>query len=245
MFNQDYSRVYDLIYKNKNYKLETNNLLKLINKYLKKREKNVLEFGCGTGSHCIHYAKYFKKIYLYDKSKSIIDLARNKLTKLNNVSFIKNKDIIKKKVDVVFLLFDVFSYISNRKVLEKNLKLFNKITSNEGLIIFDFWLKESVLKSKPEDYTKKYGDSNIEFQRVCKTKINYRKNIVKINYSIILKNKEFKEIHELRFFSFKEIKIILNSCGYKLVNFYSIDDIKKTLDLKKKWSVLCVAKKII
>ncbi len=246
MFNQDYAKVYDVIYKSKSYSKESKNVVNLTNKYLKKKNKSVFEFGCGTGNHCFYYAKYFKNVYLYDKSKSILKLAKKKLQEYKNVVFLKKSEINKNiKVDVIFLLFDVFSYLINGRDLKKKLFLFNKISSKGGLLIFDFWLKDSLTKSKPRDYEKSYKEESFEFIRKCKTNINYKSSIATINYEILFDNKKFREKHKLKFFSFNEINELLNLCGYKVVKYHFIDDIKKSLNNNKKWSILCVAKKII
>ena len=49
-FNKDYSKFYDLLYKNKNYSKEFLFIKKILKKYLRK-PKTLMDLGCGTGEY--------------------------------------------------------------------------------------------------------------------------------------------------------------------------------------------------
>ena len=73
-FNQ-YSKYYDLFYKNKKYSKEILNIKKLVK--LNKQEK-VLEIGCGTGNHSFELSKHCGQILALDKSLEMIKIAKKK-----------------------------------------------------------------------------------------------------------------------------------------------------------------------
>ena len=55
-FKKFYSKYYNLVYKNKNYKSEVNYISRIL-KSEKKYIKNILELGSGTGAHAIYLLK--------------------------------------------------------------------------------------------------------------------------------------------------------------------------------------------
>ena len=54
VFKKNYSQIYDVLYRNKNYFNEFNFIDRIIKKF-NKNSKTILELGCGTGS----YTKFF------------------------------------------------------------------------------------------------------------------------------------------------------------------------------------------
>ena len=69
-----YADYYDLLYKNKSYKRETNYIEKIINKYAGKKLK-ILELGCGSGGHALELKKKGHAITALDTSKKMIEIA--------------------------------------------------------------------------------------------------------------------------------------------------------------------------
>ena len=55
-FKKFYSKYYNLVYKNKNYKSEVNYISRIL-KSEKKNIKNILELGSGTGAHAMYLLK--------------------------------------------------------------------------------------------------------------------------------------------------------------------------------------------
>ena len=103
-----YSKYYDLIYRKKKYKKEVNYLDKLFKK-IKISNKNLLEFGSGTGKHAELFIKKGYKVHGIEKSKDMIAMCK----KINGLTF-QQGDIckvkLKKKYDLILSLFHVLSY---------------------------------------------------------------------------------------------------------------------------------------
>ena len=72
-----YSYIYDIINKNKNYNLEIKYLLKLVKNNQKKKSQRFLDYGCGTGKHLNCLQKKVKYVLGVDKSKEMLEVARN------------------------------------------------------------------------------------------------------------------------------------------------------------------------
>jgi 2-polyprenyl-3-methyl-5-hydroxy-6-metoxy-1,4-benzoquinol methylase len=71
----NYSRYYNLLYKDKDYKGEAGFIYDLIQKY-SPEAKNILDFGCGTGRHDFPLAEKGYAITGVDMSEEMIAVAR-------------------------------------------------------------------------------------------------------------------------------------------------------------------------
>ena len=72
-----YADYYDALYKDKNYNDESRYIERLINKFAGKK-LNILELGCGSGSHAFRLQAKGHNIVAIDRSKKMINLAKKK-----------------------------------------------------------------------------------------------------------------------------------------------------------------------
>ena len=56
VFLSDYSKVYNIVYKEKKYSQEVNYILKILHNN-KNKIKDILDLGSGTGNHLIFFQK--------------------------------------------------------------------------------------------------------------------------------------------------------------------------------------------
>ena len=244
-----YAGYYDIIYKNKKYNKETKYIHKLINQFTKK--KNLLDVGCGSGQHAKYFLKYNYKIVGIDKSKDMINVAKNKI-KSKFVKFYK-KDVInfgyKNRFDVAVSLFHVMSYVTKSKDFNKALKNINYSLKKGGIFAFDFWYTPAVQKLKLQKRTKTYDSNDLSIIR--KVDFGYlNKNIYKIliDLKIIRKkrkkeifNENFNEIHYVRSFNLTELSKKLNRFGFNIMNCY--EWLKFSKPTSNCWSAVIVAQK--
>ncbi len=249
VFKKNYSQVYDVLYRNKNYSNEFNFIDRIIKK-LNKNSKTILELGCGTGS----YTKFFLKKYdvtAVDISLAMLKLAKKKI-KNKNVKFL-NKNILnykstKKKYDVIGTFFDVVSYFKNENEFKKFLFLSNYNLNKNGLIIFDFWNKEGVLNLKPTKRIKHFETNKYNIIKITDPQRIKKKDIISVNTRVFKINKNSdkfeatQEVHKMRFYQLNKIKDQLKRHSFKFMGWYEIG--RKKSVLNKCWSILVVAKKI-
>jgi len=97
VFN-DYARFYDLLYQDKDYKVECDFLEKVFSKFSTRRINSILDLGCGTGSHSLPLAKKGFHLTGVDQSKTMINQAKEKALKENlknmSIHVIKKKTIL-------------------------------------------------------------------------------------------------------------------------------------------------------
>lgn len=228
----DYAAYYDLIYRDKNYKEETNYIINLVKKY-NPSAKTILEAGCGTGNHAILLAEKGFKVHGIDFSQNMIDIANSKLKKLpenlKNLLYFQNSNIccleLGKKFDAVVSLFHVMSYQASNYALEKAFHSVSKHLSRGGIFIFDCWYGPAVLSDRPSVRIKRFEDENFKVTRIAEPLLYPNENTVDVNFHIIIKNKindaveEFQELHRMRYFFKPETEFLLTSAGFKPVYF--------------------------
>ena len=154
--NKKYASIYDSIYSNKNYLKEAEYIVKNI-KIKNRKAKNILDLGCGTGIHAYLFAKKGYKTVGVDISKSMINEAKKKYKLDKNLKFIHGdlkKLNLRKKFDVIVALFDILSFQISNSEISQFFKTINKHINKGGLIFFDFWFKNTVIKLKPIQRTK-------------------------------------------------------------------------------------------
>lgn len=76
-----YGIYYDLIYSMKNYVAECEAIEDYFIKFSKRKVRSILDLGCGTGTHCILFAKKGYEISGVDLSEVMITQAIEKAEK--------------------------------------------------------------------------------------------------------------------------------------------------------------------
>ncbi len=246
-----YAEYYNLLYADKNYEEEVNYIDSLIKCYLKNDliKKGLLDIGCGTGKHANLFAKKSYCVTGIDFSEKMISEAK----KLENETlkfYVKdgksfNLDL---KFDVITSLFHVVSYQNTNEDIIKYFKnVFNHL-NYDGIFIFDFWYGPAVLTDKPAIKVKKCENKNIQLTRIAEPAIIYNRNLVEINYEILIQNKldnslfKLNEKHVMRYFFMPELEVLLNNNGMKITGSFEWMTLKEP-DLNS-WYVVIIANKI-
>ena len=127
------------------------------------------------------------------------------------------------RFDAVISLFHVISYLTLTRDLVSCFKnAFDHLNSG-GIVLFDAWYSPAVYVQKPEIKVKRLSDANTEIIRIAEPVIHNNKNIVEVNYEIIIHHKKegstaiLHETHPMRHFSIVEIELLANHSGFDLL----------------------------
>jgi SAM-dependent methyltransferase len=238
--------IYSIIYEQKNYKKEVSFILNKLKKY-NVRAKTVLELGSGIGGHAKYLCKKGIKVTGVDRSKSMIDGSIKDKNFINILGDIK-KINLKKKFDVAVSMFHVLSYQISNNHVKKTFLNANKHLNKGSYFLFDFWYSPAVKNLKAENKQNIYKSKNIIIKKYVNVKNLTKINSVKVNYTFkvkeknILKEKQFKETHQMRHFSLKEIKQFSKMTGFKFCESCELVTNRKVN--KNTWGVFVVLKKI-
>lgn len=217
----NYSRYYDLLYKDKDYAGEAKYIAGLIKKNAP-GAKTILELGCGTGKHAALLAAKGYAVTGVDRSAKMLASARKRIKEMQGlqVEFIRG-DIrttrLQKKHDAVISLFHVMSYLTSNKDLQDAFATAAIHLKKGGIFVFDCWYGPAVLTDRPVVRVKRLEDDKIEVTRKAVPRMHPNDNVVDVNYSIAIKDKmtgavdTLKESHKMRYLFKPEIEQMLSA----------------------------------
>ena len=227
------SRVYDLIYKDKNYPVEAAFIHQCLDKS-GRTPHSVLELGSGTGLHATLLAEKGYDMKGVDLSSGMVlrakelkasqpDSVRKKLSFYEgNVRTFK----LGHRVDSVVSLFHVVSYqTTNNEVLE----MFRNARSHlnkGGLFLFDVWYGPALLADPPAVRVKRVKDSTLEVIRLCEPQHFVNSCTVDVHYTYLVRDLltkgvlETKEVHQMRYFFLPELEDFLTNSEFRLADSF-------------------------
>jgi SAM-dependent methyltransferase len=248
-FGNIYSKYYNLLYKDKDYRGEYEYICELIQRHgTNKKIDTVLDIGCGTGKHL----KYFKdagySVFGIDLSENMLSVAKENLNQEENIVCCPASGFnFNIKFNVIISLFHVMSYQVNTDELEKVFFNVQNHLDKGGLFIFDFWYGPAVLSDPPVVRIKRLEDEKIKIARLAEPAMHYNENIVDVNYELFLEDKgthyieRIAEKHKIRYLFLPELKRLALNNNFLFVNAYQWLDFSPLSE--KTWYGCAVLKK--
>ncbi len=249
----EYSRYYDLLYKDKDYTQEADYIDQLIRKN-RPEAKTILDLGCGTGRHAIQLANKGYNVLGVDISNEMLEVARQSIPDdmaQDKITFdlgdIRNYNT-DKKFDVCVSLFHVMSYQTHNEDLISAFNTAAKHLNRDGIFIFDCWFGPAVLTDRPCVRVKRLSDGKTEVVRIAEPVMHPNENGVDVNYSIFIRDKvsqvtnTISETHKMRYLFKPEIIQFLKETEMTLLDSFEFFT-NKELDFTT-WYSCFVGKKI-
>ena len=244
---QNYSKYYDLLYKDKNYKEETDYITQALKEFDNSIE-NILELGSGSGAHAYFLSKNGFNITGIERSESMVQESLQK--KIPNFTPIQ-ADITdfetNQQYDAVVSLFHVISYLTNNDSLINCLKLVHKHLKPQGIFLFDFWYTPAVYSLKPETRIRRLEDESIAVVRIAESTIHTQTNVVDVHFEVHIQDKQtlqtqiLKELHPMRHFSIPELDLLAKLTGFEIIK--SEEFVSKKTPSENTWGVCTILRK--
>jgi len=220
---KNYSLYYNLLYRNKDYEGEALYIQSLLKKY-GSQVKTILDLGCGTGRHDFILSRMGYHITGIDLSESMLEEAKSRGSGINFCRGDIRSVRLEEKFDAILSLFHVISYQTENDDLVNTFTTVKEHLKDRGIFIFDCWYGPAVLTSRPEVRIKRLEDNDIRILRISEPLLYPDKNIVDVNYEVIIEDKKYKtvqtvkETHSMRYLFDPEIKFLLHKSGLKLIH---------------------------
>jgi SAM-dependent methyltransferase len=223
---------YDELYEEKDYAAEADYVDGLIRAH-SPAARSLLDLGCGTGRHAIHFVERGYSVVGVDRSADMIAKADGRCERLprrlrERVAFDKG-DIrtlrLGRRFDAVAALFHVVSYqISNDDLLALLATAKTHLQPN-GVFVFDCWYGPAVLSDPPAVRTKHVFRRSQRLTRIAEPVMRVNDNVVEVNYRFVLENEAtrfaeaFRETHRMRYFFVPELLLALQIASLEPVTF--------------------------
>lgn len=251
----EYADYYDIIYQDKDYVAEALFISELIKKNFQKESQiRVLDLACGTGLHAIELATMGYEVDASDISGKMINTAiKNARLKKIKIRFhqesFQTVDKIKKKFDVVISMFSAINYLTSYKDLLRSLKNIHGLLDRGGVLVFDFWNGNAVIKDFVPVRVKRMNKGTKSVLRYSENTIDRLTQIVNVKFNFMLFDEdrlisEFIENHICRYFFIREMEDMLNIAGFKVIQQCPFMSAKEAISYND-WNVTFVAKKIL
>lgn len=226
IFDELYSQYYDLLYKNKNYSLESRYVLNSLQGNSETKINSILELGCGTGGHALHWLDQVERWTGVDLSSEMLSKCRENLAKYHDKITLKEANISKlklnQKYDAVVSLFHVASYQSSNEQLDDFFKVASEHLEVGGVFAFDFWSGPAVLTDRPYNKLLEVGNDSVKITRFTEPKILFNENVVEVKFKVWIDSlesgarEELLESHRMRYFFIPELLYFSSKHGLKI-----------------------------
>lgn len=244
---KEYSKYYNLLYKDKDYKTETDYIDKLLKRYTL-NSNYLLDIGCGTGKHAALMSDKGYKVYGIDLSETMLSEANDSFGK--KISFSKGdiRDFkLDKSFDVITSLFHVMSYQTKNDDLYNSFdSVYNHLNEN-GYFIFDCWYGPGVLNDHPKVKVKRMSNDDVDVVRIAEPLFHPNESIVDVNFDITIKKKSdqssinLTELHPMRYLFKNEIEMLCDIYKFKFIDYFAWLTFEKPSE--KDWYVVFVLQK--
>jgi len=225
----DYARVYDLLYRDKDYAGEARFVKRLLDEHAP-GARAVLDLGCGSGRHAALLAEMGLSVHGLDLSAPMIAAARERAAGLPaevaaRLSFSPGDvrtERLGRRFDAAIALFHVMSYQTADADLRSAFATAAAHLRPGGVLLFDCWWGPCVLSQPPEVRVKRAEDDRFEVVRTCRPEVRPGEHVVVVNYSAAVRDKALgrteviEESHPLRYLFAPEVEALFTGAGARV-----------------------------
>lgn len=249
VFGSDYAALYDLVYKNKDYESECDQLEGVFNRYAASDVRRILDLGCGTGNHAIPFARRGYEVTGVDRSAEMLDLARSKARAAGVPLDLRRGDVrtvdLESRFDVVVLLFAVLGYQLADDDVKAALSVARGHLDPGGILVFDVWHGPAVLALKPERRVLESVIGDVRLTRVSAGTLLEDRPVCSVTITVSTNEKgqmlaQTDETHLVRYFFPEEIEGFLADSGFQLLRVGAFPDFDQDPD-EDTWNVMYAA----
>lgn len=185
--------------------------------------KNILDVGCGTGSHLNKLSKHGFVCEGIDLNKNMIGFAKKQYPHIKFEVGDMKKLKYSNKFDAIICLCTTFCYNTSNEDVVEALNSFYKSLRKGGLLVLETFNSISFIeKIKFEKKIEKIDYGKFGIRSIEENSINPNKQLLIEKRTFISSNgKRLKtDLTKYRMFFPQEMRFFLESAGFKLLGFY-------------------------
>jgi ubiquinone/menaquinone biosynthesis C-methylase UbiE len=224
------AQIYDKVWGTYDYDTDVKFLDKLFKKH---HSKKIIDIGCGTGNHATRLGALGYQVTATDASSAMLKIAKSKIK--NKKTHIKQGDMKKltsifprEKFDAAISLGHVTYHLNTNREAAIFLEGVHKILRKNGLLIFNARNAKKIDESRLNHLFLDHMISDSDIQLVILGQ-NERdpedaNTIIWNPIFLVKKNKRIDlqiRQHKLHWFTFQELKKLLQDRGFRLASVYS------------------------
>jgi SAM-dependent methyltransferase len=251
VFGLEYAGAYDALYRDKNYAEECELIDSLIKRY-GTSGRQILDLGCGTGSHCVRLAQMGYSVVGVDRSEAMLARARAGIAQLNGHpdADLHLGDIrsiaLGRQFDCALLMFSVLGYQLEDCDVQATLETVHRHLRPGGLALFDVWYGPSVLSQRPSERLKRVSLEDTEIVRAASGTLDPTRHVCSVEYRTSTHRgaeviAECFERHEVRYFFRSELQTLCERSGLELFRLCAFPDVDRDPS-EDSWNVLALAR---
>ena len=250
VFERRYSEAYDTLYRDKDYASECDLIERILGDYAVPPVRNILDLGCGTGSHSLELARRGFQVVGVDSSDFMLKHARSKLAEAIGSVIFEEGDIrsfdLHREFDAAIMMFAVLSYQIENADLLSALRTAHRHMRPGAVLIFDFWYGPAVLSQGPSQRTKMVESGDERLLRVAAGKLDTGRGTCTVDYQLLRLRgdrlvSETHERHLMRYLFKPELELMLALSGFAPLRFGRFPEFDLDPD-EGSWNVLGVAR---
>lgn len=220
-FQDEYSRMYDLLYRSKPYKDELEFVLSKVGLPIPLVSQNVLDIGCGSGRH-LEFVATAGRVTGVDQSESMLAHAATRVPGAELVCCTADQFDGRSDYDLVYSIFHVVNYMVANVDLFSFFECMARSLNGRGRGFIDFWNRAAWIHSLPEVRSVHGSGDQIAFSRTSKpTTIDEQTGYVRIEIETFVSTDDqpyerFVEHHEMRAYTDFELELAAMQAGLKV-----------------------------
>ena len=234
-FSAAYAAAYDALYSDKDYEAETTILQQLFGRYASGAVHEVLDLGCGTGSHALPLVRRGYSVTGVDVAPDMLSRARAKAATEDLDLALTEADIREyrdgRRYDAVLMMFAVLGYQRTNDDVIRALQTASVHLRSGGILVADFWYGPAVLALGPESRLKTIVQGQRRILRFAGGTCDAAHQTCTVHYDVVTLEgatvlAETHEDHVMRFFFPLELDFALKDAGLErsvLTAFPEID----------------------
>lgn len=225
----DYSKYYNLFYKDKEYARECAFVLELL-RQAGNRPESLLDLGCGTGRHAAYMACRGIRVSGIDLSDDMLamacDLVAHDTRKASGSVRFQRGDArtvrLPQTFDAVTALFHVMSYQTKDEDALSVLRTAREHIAHGRHFFFDFWHTPGVRAVPPAYRERTLEDDITHITRAATPKHRDQEHIVEVHYNITVTDKRsgavshLSECHTMRYWDIEELTVLGRHAGFSV-----------------------------